>query len=158
MADLRGLLTELGYEDVKTHLMSGNALFTSPKTAKALAQELEQAIDKDLCAGVKVVVRSRAELAKVVADNPLADAAADGSKFLVVFLSAKPDPAPLKEIDPADFIPEEFAVGGREIYLWCRDGIQDSKLNKALSKKLPGVTATARNWNTVTKLLKLASS
>lgn len=158
MADLRELLGGLGYTDVKTHLMSGNAVFTTTKTPKAVAQELARAIDKELLPGIKVVVRSRSELAKVVADNPLPNAAQDGSKFLVVFLSAKVDLATVKDIEPADFAPEEFRLGGREIYLWCRNGIQGSELSKALSEKRLGVTATARNWNTVTKLLELADA
>lgn len=156
MADLRELLGGLGYEDVKTHLMSGNAVFTTTKTPKAVAQELARAIDKDLLPAIKVVVRSRSELAKVIADNPLPQAADDGSKFLVLFLSARIDPAALDDLDPADFAPEEFRLGRHEIYVWCRNGIQDSKLMKALAKQDLGVTATARNWNTVTRLLELA--
>jgi len=158
MADLRAVLGELGYEAVKTHLISGNAIFTSSKPPRAVAEEVAQAIDKDLLAGIKVVVLSRSELARVIADNPLPKAADDGSKFLVLFLSAKIDPAALDDLDPADFAPEEFRLGEHEIYVWCRNGIQDSKLMKALAKQDLGVTATARNWNTVTRLLELAST
>lgn len=156
MAELRELMDGLGYTDVKTHLMSGNVVFTSPTTPRVVAQELARAVDSELCPGIKVLVRSRAELAKVVANNPLPDAAGDGSRFLVMFLSAKVEPGVLQDIDPAEFAPEEFRVANREIYLWCRNGIQDSKLSKALSEKRLGVTATARNWNTVTGLLDLA--
>ncbi len=158
MADLRALMDRLGYDDVKTHLMSGNAVYTTTKPPKVVAEELADAIDTELCPGIKVVVRTCSELAKVIADNPLAEAASDGSRFLVLFLSAKPDAAGLAGLDEADFAPEKFRVGGREIYLWCRNGIQDSKLSKALTDKRLGVTVTARNWNTVTKLLELASN
>lgn len=156
MADLRELLGNLGYDDVKTHLMSGNAVFTTTKTPKVVAQEVAKAIDKELLAGIKVVVRSKTELAKVIADNPLPKAADEGSRFLVLFLSDEVDPSVVKDIDTDQFAPEEFRLAQREIYVWCRNGIQDSKLLKALSEKRLGVTATARNWNTVTKLLDLA--
>ncbi len=156
MSDLRELMARLGYCDVKTHLASGNALLTSPKTPEQIAQELERAIDEELCAGIKVVMVSGNDLAKVVAGNPLPEAAQDGSRFLVLFLSGEPDKAALEGISPADFAPEQFTVGRREIYLWCPKGVQDSKLSKELGKRLPDLTVTARNWNTVTKLLELA--
>jgi len=158
MSDLRLLMGGLGYGDVRTHLVSGNAILTSSKKPEHVARELEQAIDAELCPGVKVLVRTRAELAKVIADNPLPEAATDGSKFLLLFLSAEPDLAGLGNIETADFAPEEFRAGDREIYLWCPGGIQDSRLNKAVAKQLSGVSATARNWNTVTKLLELAGT
>ncbi|MGB9378101.1 MAG: DUF1697 domain-containing protein [Mycobacteriales bacterium] len=157
MADLRGLLESLGYDDVRTHLMSGNAIFSTTKAAKVVEAEIERGLDKHLCPGIKVAVRTRSQLAKVIDSNPLPEHAKDGSKFLVIFLSATPARRVLAEIDPADFAPEQFRAARREIYLWAPGGVQDSKLNKALIKKLTGLTATARNWNTVTKLLELAA-
>lgn len=157
MADLRRLLTELGLADVRTHLQSGNALFTcSAKAAKALGREIEDRISRDLGLDVKVLVRSRDELAKVVTANPLGDVATDPAKHLVSFLAAEPDPAVLKAIDPADFEPDQFRVDDRVVYLWCPNGVLASKLPAAFSDKRLGVTTTTRNWRTTTKLLELA--
>jgi uncharacterized protein (DUF1697 family) len=92
----------------------------------------------------------------VVRRNPLPDAAEDPKRFQVSFLSGEPDKAFVRELEKQDFAPERFAVSGREIYAWHPGGMQRSKLARALGDRRLGVTATARNWNTVTKLLEMA--
>lgn len=158
MADLRELLEALGLTDVKTHLQSGNAIFTSEVTAERLAHDIEDRITRELGLTVRVLVRSRDELASVVDANPLRDVATDPAKHLVSFLSAAPDPARLGEIDPAAFEPDRFRVGDRVVYLWCPNGVLASKLPAAISDKRLGVTTTTRNWRTVTRLLELVHS
>ena len=74
------------------------------------------------------------------------------------FLSAKPDPQTIKAIKDIDTSPEQWTAKGREIYAWHPKGIHNSPLAKLLSDKRLGVAVTARNWNTVTKLLELAQS
>ncbi|MDP9239899.1 MAG: DUF1697 domain-containing protein [Actinomycetota bacterium] len=156
MADLRRLLAELGYDGVRTHLQSGNAVVTTSKAATTVAKEVEKAIAKELDVRPRVLVRSRDELAKVIEGNPMPDAVSDGSRFFVTFLSAEPPKGALDGLDPADFAPDAWDLSGRELYMRCPDGLRDSKLAKALTEKRLGVTATTRNWNTVTKLLALA--
>jgi uncharacterized protein (DUF1697 family) len=156
MADLRDVLTRLGYEDVRTHLQSGNALFTSQASPERIRHELEQAVAAELGVDAQVVVRTRDELADVVQRNPLADVAADPKRYQVSFLSAQPDPRAVREISAVDVAPEAFVVSGREVFAWHPNGIQRSPLAKLLSEQRLGVTATARNWSTVTKLLDLA--
>lgn len=158
MADLRALLEDLGYEDPRTLLRSGNAVFTAPrKRPETVARALEQAIEERFGMEVGVVVRTGKEIADIVAANPLADVATNGAKQHVVFLSAEPDRAALEAI--ADPAPEVFAVRGREIHLWLPGGTQGSKLMKEMSKPglAPGASATVRNWNTVTKLAAMAA-
>ena len=157
MATLRGLLEGLGYTEVATLLQSGNAVFTSKERSTAAAsQRIEAALVAELGFSVAVVVRTRDELAAAITANPFGGSPGDPSRFLVLFLSAPPDPARLREIDEAAFLPDEFRVVGREIYARLPEGIADSKLVQILGGKHLGVTATARNWNTVTKLLALA--
>jgi uncharacterized protein (DUF1697 family) len=103
-------------------------------------------------------MRTRDELADVVQRNPLRDVADEPRRYQVSFLSAAPDPRVVRELATADVAPEQVVVIGREIYAWHPDGIQRSPLVKLLSERRLGVTATARNWSTVTKLLALASS
>jgi len=156
MAELRELLTKLGYGDVKTLLQSGNAVFTaSAAKPEALERRIKKAIADRFGFDVSVMVRTASELATVVEANPIPEAVSEPSKFLVAFLSAKPAASTIRGIDPVAFLPEQFAVVGRELYLWCRNGINDSKLFAVLNDKGLGVTSTARNWNTVTKLLAL---
>jgi uncharacterized protein (DUF1697 family) len=156
MADLRDLLTRLGYGDVRTHLQSGNALFASRASPERVRRELEQGIAKDLGIEAQVVVRTRDELADVVRRDPLGDVATDPKRYQVSFLSAEPDPRAVREIAAVDVAPEEFVISGREVFAWHPNGIQRSPLARLLSERRLGVTATARNWSTVTKLLALA--
>jgi uncharacterized protein (DUF1697 family) len=156
MGALRELLAELGYGDVRTYLQSGNVVLTSPASPERLQHELEEHIARELGLETRVVVRTRDELADVIERDPLAGVADNPKRYQVSFLSAEPDPDVVHELGRIDVAPERFVVSGREIYTWHPDGIQRSKLNTVLSDKRLGVTATARNWNTVTKLLALA--
>ena len=104
---------------------------------------------------VAVLVRTGEEIAAVVAANPHADVATDGSKYHVAFLDGVPDADAIANLTARDFEPERLAARGREIYVWCPDGLADSAAIKALAKARLGVTTTVRNWNTVTKLLAM---
>ena len=154
MAALRDLLTGLGYGDVRTYLQSGNVVLTAGAPAKRLQRELEQQIAAELGFDVQVIVRTRDELADVIARNPLGDVARNPSRYLVTFLPAKPDRRVVRELANADVAPERVVVSGCEIYAWHPNGVGRSQLAKLLSGL--GVGGTARNWNTVTKLLALA--
>jgi uncharacterized protein (DUF1697 family) len=156
MADLRDLLAELGYEDVGTLLQSGNAMFATARRPERVATEIERAIADRFGLEIAVLVRTASELAGVVERNPFGTLASDPSRFLVTFLAGRPDPERLAGVDPAEYEPERFAVGEREIYVWHPNGLRDAKLGHAFWERRLGLTATGRNWNTVTKLLALA--
>jgi uncharacterized protein (DUF1697 family) len=156
MADLRELLASLGYDDAVTHLQSGNIVVATRKQPAGLKRELERQIAAELGLETEVFVRTRDELAEVVDRDPLGDVADNPSRYLVSFLSGPPARAFVKELAGLDIAPEQVAVHGREIYSWHPNGIHDSKLARLLGKQPGGVSATARNWNTVTKLLELA--
>jgi len=158
MGRLRELLEALGLQDVRTHLQSGNAVFGSELAQERLEHEIEQAISRELGMDVRVLVRSRDELAAVVDADPFQETATDPSRYLVTFLSAAPSPQVVAGIDPADHEPDRFHLGRREIYLWCPNGLLASELPKAFSDKRLGVATTTRNWRTVTKLSELADS
>jgi uncharacterized protein (DUF1697 family) len=158
MADLRELVTGLGYENVRTHLQSGNVVLTASDSPRTVASKLERELERVLQMDVQVVVRTRDELAEVIDADPFGDAVDKPSWYQVTFLSAKPSAKVVRELEGEDFAPEQLAVRGREIYAWYPSGMQQSKLARWLSGKDLGVVATARNWNTVTKLLALADS
>jgi uncharacterized protein (DUF1697 family) len=159
MGELRALLSQRGYGPVRTHLASGNVLLYSDAVGEELARELEQQLADAFKLDVPVVVRSREELADVVSRNPLgAPAAADPRRYQVTFLSQTPSVDLLARIDAAAIAPEQVAVSGREVFAWHPDGIISSPLARLLGGPRLGVTATARNWNTVTALLRLADS
>jgi uncharacterized protein (DUF1697 family) len=155
MADLRELLADLGYTDVVTLLQSGNAVFTaSGRSTGPIVQAIERAIADRYSFDVRVLLRTQQQFAAAVEANPLP--VPDGSRFLVSFLDRDPPAARLRDLDPAEFEPERFALGSKVLYLWCANGIIDSALLSAVSDQRLGVVSTARNWNTVTKLLALA--
>jgi uncharacterized protein (DUF1697 family) len=156
MAELRALLAELGYPDARTLVQSGNIVLGADASPDALAAELEGAIGERFAVQTPVVVRTRKELAAVVALDPLGDVAEEHKLYQVSFLSGEPDRAAVAKIAQEDFAPERFVHVGREIYAWHPGGIHKSRLARMLSDKRLGVVATARNWKTTTKLLEMA--
>ncbi len=156
MPELRELLQGLGHEDARTLLQSGNIVLTSDQKGEQLERALEEAVAGELGVESRVIVRTARELAGVVDRNPLAGVADDPKRYQVSFLSAKPKAAVVRALEAADVAPEQVAVSGREIYAWHPEGIQRSPLAKLLTDRKLDVTATARNWATVTKLLELA--
>lgn len=153
MADLRELLIGLGFSDVRTHLQSGNAIFTSraQKPAK-LALEIEKALSDKLGLNVRCLVWGADELRAVLAGNPLQKVATDGSKMLALFLSEPPDPALLAVHDPVALARDHIRVGEGVVYQWCPDGFLAAPNVGAFLEKNLKVAVTARNWNTVTRL------
>lgn len=156
MADLREILESLRHEHVRTLLQSGNAVFSSSRRDRsAIVDEIEAALKKRTGHAIRVILRTRADLEKTVAANPLPAAAANPTFLHVAFLSADPDKAKAAAIDPAAVAPDEFRFGDRAMYIWYKNGSGRSKLTNALTERRLGVVATARNWNTVLKLLEM---
>ena len=156
MADLRRLCADLGYADVVTYIQSGNIVLRSPaRSAAAVERALTAAIKKDLGMTVAVIVRTKSELEKVVSGNPFRKA--EPNRLHVAFLDAKPAAAAVRALEGFDARGDEVKVRGREAYLHTPKGYGNSKLSGMFIEKQLGVAATARNWNTVTKLLDLAS-
>jgi uncharacterized protein (DUF1697 family) len=156
MPKLRSALEDAGFDDVKTYLQSGNVVLSSAKKADDVRRRCERLISKELALDVDVVVRSRAQLAAVVKRNPLGKIAKNPKRYQVSFLAAKPPAGLEKKLEAAAAEEERFAVSGREIYAWHPEGVARSKLWALLAGRQLAVTATSRNWTTVTKLLELA--
>lgn len=160
MAELRALVTELGFLDVATHLQSGNVVFRAPGTEPAhAAAAIETAIHKRFGLSIPVLARTASELSRIVQEHPLRDLASNPSRMLVVFLSVPVEKTRIAELPEQQFAPDRFAAGEREIYVWAPNGVSETKLTYAFWEKyLGGVTATARNWNTVQRLLEMTQA
>lgn len=161
MAELRTLLRELGHADVGTYLQSGNAVFSSDRgDEESLAAELAEAMEKHFGFGVDVLVRDHAHLRSVREACPFPAAELEGRQLHVTYFSGPVDAGRFASVDPAAFLPEEFRLGDRVLYLYAPDGLGRSKLAGALAKPrvLKGITATTRNWNTVVKLEELTGA
>ena len=157
MADLRALLVDLGYRDVRTLLNSGNAAFSAPgKNAPGIASRIQGALNTRLGIDVRVVAVSARDLTAAVAENPLAAVAHDPARLLVAFLADPADRVRLLLLADQDWAPEALALGSRVAYLWCPKGVAASRLSRAVAQAL-GEAVTARNWSTVLKLAALVS-
>ena len=158
MADLRGLFEELGAKDVRTYLQSGNVVFRSGKREGELGRAVEKAIRTSLGLDVTVVLRTKAQLAKVVAKNPFVRSGTETTALHVTFLAEKPSAGRVRALADPSKGADRFEVAGREVYLECPSGYGKSKLQNAFFEKKLGVAATTRNWRTVTSLAELAGS
>ena len=159
MAELRDMLTTLGFEDAKTLLQSGNAVFRCPaKTPAKLEQLLEAESKKRLGLTCDFHVRTAGELQAAIDANPLqAEAKKDPSRFLVTFFKSPLDTAKVKAAQAAITGPEIVRCDGRHLYMYYPDGQADSKAGIVVGKAI-GVHGTARNWNTVLKLAALSGA
>ncbi|MCX4514884.1 DUF1697 domain-containing protein [Streptomyces sp. NBC_01619] len=159
MADLGTLLTGLGHGDVRTYLQSGNAVFTSASgdADDTLARGIEKAVEAHFGFTVDCLVRAAPYLASVVADCPFPAAELEGRQLHVTYFSEHIDPQRFDSVDAPAFLPEEFRLGERALYLYAPHGLGRSKLAETLSRPrmTKGVIATTRNWNTVVKLAEM---
>lgn len=156
MSDLRSLLADAGFEEVRTILQSGNVIVTPPgKGVSRLGATIETAIENRIGLRIRVMTRTREEMAAIVAGNPFLDSGADAKFLHTVFLDTAPDQNRVSDLDPDRSPPDRFSVSGREIYVHYPGGSGRSKLNLDYFEKKLGVAGTARNWNTVTRLFAI---
>jgi uncharacterized protein (DUF1697 family) len=148
MSDLKNICEELGFAAVRTYIASGNVVFTSRKSAAAIKVALEKRLEAYAGKPLGVLVRTAAEMAQVLADNPFPNA--PPNRTVAVFLDRAP---------PADTLAgirsrrnEQIQLGRREIYIHYGDGMAKSKLVIPAAK-----TGTARNMNTVATLARMAA-
>ncbi|HKH44522.1 MAG TPA: DUF1697 domain-containing protein [Thermoanaerobaculia bacterium] len=157
MADLRALVEDLGFGEVRTLLNSGNVVFTAPGTAPGdAAAAIEKALVQRTGVSSRVTVLTAAELAAAVDENPLLDVAHDHTRLLVSVLTNPADRSKLEPLVKQDWTPEVLALGARVAYLWCPEGLLASRLPEAVGRAL-GDAVTTRNWATLTKLHALAA-
>ncbi|SDJ42333.1 Uncharacterized conserved protein, DUF1697 family [Actinokineospora alba] len=152
MADFRTVLSDLGYDDVRTLLQSGNAVFSAKGNAAkpaAVEKRIEKAL-ADLGLTTRCLARTADELQAVIDGHPLVDLADNGSRMLAVFLSEDLDPALADEV--VALAPDHIRIGSRVVYQWCPDGILQAPELVPLVAKRTKIAATARNWNTVVKI------
>jgi len=163
MPELRTALAETGFENVRTYVQSGNIVLDTELADAALTEIVATLIAERFKLDIPVVVRSAAELAEVVAENPFPAALAAPKLLQVTFLSSPlPDDVAerVRGASTGVFSPDteaiSLAISRRNVYGWHPRGIHASKLARDLSDRKLGVIATARNWTTVTTLLEMA--
>jgi uncharacterized protein (DUF1697 family) len=148
MSDLKEICESLGLRSVRTYIASGNVVFVSRNSEAAVKAGLEKRLETYAGKSVGVLVRTAAEMAQVLADNPFPDAAPN--RTMAVFLDRAPPADTLAAVRGRNG--EQIGLGRREIYIHYGDGMAKSKLVVPAAK-----TGTARNINTVAALAKMAA-
>jgi uncharacterized protein (DUF1697 family) len=155
MAALRETCESVGCAEVATYIQSGNVVLTSSLDAKKLRDVLETAIAERLGVSPVVVIRTRHQLADVIAGNPFTDA--DTDHLHVAFLSEKPDASQVAALAELDYPPEDVAVRGTEAYFHLPNGLGRAKIPELFGRRVK-TPATVRNWRTVNKLLQMSAN
>lgn len=150
MADLRALLEDAGYGDVRTYIASGNVLLDGPAGRKRLGSDLERLVLDAFDVTTAVILRKPQELAAAVEAHPFDHP----SETHVAFLAKQPVKAAAARLQEFD---SDVVLAGAELYLRLPRGVQGSRLSNARIESLLGVPATLRNWRTVVALAELAA-
>lgn len=158
MADLRKLVADLGYTNVRTVLNSGNVVFSGPaKPPQSVAGAIEEALVLRLGVAARTLVLDGDELSAIVASNPLLDRAHDHARLLVFILANAEAREAIVALCGQDWAPGAVALGERAAYIWCPEGVLESKAVAALGKQL-GDRVTSRNWATILRLHALCEA
>jgi len=160
MAVLREFAENLGFENVRTFIQSGNLIFQSNNLAGAeLEQRLEAESAKRLGLQTDFVVRTCDELKRIIEQNPLPEhAKLQASRFVVVFLKKPYVAKDFQALQEAGKGSETVRGAGKEVYIAYPNGIHESRLTLSVVEKTLGTRSTGRNWNTVLKLAVLANA
>jgi uncharacterized protein (DUF1697 family) len=158
MERLREIFAELGLDGAKTYLQSGNVLFSAKGTPAGLSAMIDRRVSAETRLPVSVIIRTPAQLKRVVDANPFLKAGgADAKTLHVTFLGGAAPKAGLAALAKVESGDDRWQGSGSEIYLSCPTGYGRTKLNNGAIEKLLGVRATTRNWTTVTALHAMAA-
>ena len=154
MATLRSKLTGLGYTDVVSILNSGNVIVSAESDCtEDITVAVQRLLRDEFNVSVPCIVRTANQIREVIARNPLRDLVSEPSRYLVNFLSDEPDSEAVGVLLSEDHSPEAIAIEGAEAYVWTPDGVKAMTLSYAYLERRLGVVATARNWNTVQRIV-----
>jgi uncharacterized protein (DUF1697 family) len=156
MKELKAACEAAGLSKVSTYIASGNLVFDSDRSAAAVKTLISGLLHRQFgLTKNHTLIRRPADLARVLAGNPFADAAVKRPHLLMItFLDGRPHPGAAAAL--SGFAgPERLRLDGEHLYVDYAQGVAGSRLPAFLDKTLR-VAATARNWNTCNKLLEMA--
>jgi uncharacterized protein (DUF1697 family) len=157
METLKTVLEAVGFTNVHTYIQSGNVFVdTDQESAAAVGFTIKQEIFKSLGYEVPVVVISKTDLQECLKLNPfLQEDGVDFKKLYVAFTSNDLRNYSLHDLKMSHVKPDEAYIDSNRIYIKYAIGAGKTKFDQKYIEKKLNVTATIRNWNTVTNLLKL---
>ena len=158
MKDLVAQLENLGSQNVKTYIQSGNVVFQNEEEdASLLSKKIRTAIKKSHGFEPHVLLLKPEEMERAVASNPFSEAESEPKTLHLFFLSSMPKKPDLDALESIKSDRERFALKDGVFYLHTPDGIGRSKL-AANAEKVLGVAITGRNWRTVRKVMAMAKT
>ena len=160
MEALRQLYTELGYSDIQSYIQSGNVIFRSTLTdPHYLEKSIQEKFFEVFGWNVSVLVLSSEELKTALVNNPFIKDELKNTAFMhLTFLSGIPDKTNLEKIHAGYYLPDEFYISGKTIYLYCPTGYGNTKLSNTFFENKLNLTATTRNLKTSSVLLSMAEN
>jgi uncharacterized protein (DUF1697 family) len=158
MDALRGVYESLRLEQPRTYIQSGNVIFrTQQKNRTELGKKIQNAIERVFGCRPEVILRTTAEMKAAIAASPFRGRRnLEPAKLLVTFLAREPGREAEATLTRFKSYPEEVHLKGRELYIYFPSGVGRSKFPWSQVEKLLGVAGTARNWNSVRKMLQMA--
>ena len=158
MEELRALYESLNFNNVSTYLQSGNVIFDSHKSSiSGLTNTIETAIEQTFGFSVTTLIRTKKEFYNLIESNPFLDECnGDITRLHVTFLSDTPSSSSVIEIKEVDCGSDQLFISGKEIHLYCPNGYGRTKLSNSFFERKLGMSATTRNWKTVTTLFDLS--
>jgi len=155
MAELRALMTEIGFEGAQTYIQSGNLVLQADRGAADITSSIASAVEEKFGFKPHLMVLSLADFGAAINANPFPEAVAD-PKTLHLFFTAETSPTPdMAAMEKWKTESETFKLIDTVFYLHAPDGIGRSKL-AARVERLLGVDTTARNWRSALKIQELA--
>ena len=156
MKDLASLLENIGSQNVKTYIQSGNAVFQNrEENASLLSSKIRAAIKKSHGFEPQVLLLTPKEIERAVESNPFPEAESEPKTLHVHFLASMPKNPDLGTLESIKSDRERFVLKDGVFYLHAPDGIGRSKL-AANTERLLGVALTGRNWRTVCRVMAMA--
>lgn len=156
MVELATLFQKAGASDVSWFIQSGNVAYHADD-ASGVARRVERLIVDRFGFEAPIVVRSAADMARVLRDNPFLAAGEDPEKLHVGFLAKAPSAAAIASLDQGRSLPDRFIVKGAEVYLHLPNGVARTKLTNAYFDSRLGTVTTIRNYNTVLMLAAMSA-
>ena len=158
MANLKSSFEELGFSNVTTYIQSGNIIFHSAENNPIALEDLVHKMLLDQFGfDIAVIIFTPNYLEKVIAENPFyKDKTKDEKKFYVLFLKDNPLAEQIDHLATYDYSPEEYILVDKLIYYYAAIGAGKAKMSTNFFENKLKVSATARNWRTVNKLLDLS--
>jgi len=154
MAELREILSTLGYINIQTYIQTGNVILSSDKPTEKIKSAIEKEIVKHFGFEVSVLVKSQNELQKIFKECPFTIEEKEKSYFMI--LEDVPNEVGIKEVEDITYEDEIFKITDNCIYFYSAKGYGRTKFNSNFFERKLKVKATARNHKTMLKLLAIA--